>query len=214
MAYRALCPTGRRKKPPGMPRRSAAPAPGPELACCLARLQVDGLRVNVVCVAPPLTLYPLTLYPSTVNLLVLNGPNLNLLGTREPATYGTVTLATLEERLRQAFPDVTFTFVQSNHEGTLIDRLHAAHQEGADGVVFNPGGYTHTSVALHDAVAAIDPPVVEVHLSNIHAREAFRHTSRVAPACVGQIAGLGPAGYHLAVQYFMRRGKGGGGRGI
>ncbi|NBB74907.1 MAG: type II 3-dehydroquinate dehydratase [Bacteroidetes bacterium] len=148
-----------------------------------------------------------------MNLLVLNGPNLNLLGTREPATYGTATLATLEQDLRQAFPDVAFTFVQSNHEGELIDRLHAAHEEAVSGVVFNPGGYTHTSVALHDAVAAIDPPVVEVHLSNIHAREAFRHTSRVAPACAGQIAGLGPAGYHLAVQYFVGSAKREGGRG-
>jgi 3-dehydroquinate dehydratase-2 len=138
-----------------------------------------------------------------LTLLILNGPNLNLLGTREPATYGTETLATLEQRLRQAFPDVAFEFAQSNHEGELIDRLHAAHEERAGGIVFNPGGYTHTSVALHDAVAAIAPPVVEVHLSNIHAREAFRHTSRVAPACVGQIAGLGPAGYHLAVRYLI-----------
>jgi len=138
-----------------------------------------------------------------LNLLVLNGPNLNLLGTREPETYGAETLATLEQRLRQAFPDVAFEFAQSNHEGDLIDRLHTAHEEEAGGVVFNPGGYTHTSVALHDAVAAIDPPVVEVHLSNIHAREVFRHTSRIAPACVGQIAGLGPAGYHLAVQYLV-----------
>ena len=163
------------------------------------RLQIDGVQVNVVNVWPT----PRTVQRSTLNLLVLNGPNLNLLGTREPDTYGTETLATLEQRLRQAFPDVAFTFAQSNHEGELIDRLHAAHEEEAHGVVFNPGGYTHASVALHDAVAAIGPPVVEVHLSNIHAREGFRHTSRVAPACVGQIAGLGPAGYHLAVRYLV-----------
>jgi 3-dehydroquinate dehydratase-2 len=138
-----------------------------------------------------------------LNLLILNGPNLNLLGTREPETYGAGTLDELARGLRQAFPDVAFEFAQSNHEGELIDRLHTAHEESTDGVVFNPGGYTHTSVALRDAVAAIDPPVVEVHLSNIHAREAFRHTSRLAPACAGQIVGLGRAGYHLAVRYLV-----------
>lgn len=142
-----------------------------------------------------------------MNLLVLNGPNLNLLGTREPQTYGTQTLGDLEEELRAAFPDVSFQFAQSNHEGALIDRLHAAHEDDLAGVVFNPGGYTHTSVALRDAVAAIDVPVVEVHLSNTSAREDFRHRSRIAPVCVGQISGLGPAGYHLAVRYF-RRAKG------
>lgn len=145
-----------------------------------------------------------------MNLLVLNGPNLNLLGTREPDTYGRGTLEDLKQDLRKAFPDVAIEFAQSNHEGELIDRLHTAHAERTDGIVFNPGGYTHTSVALRDAVAAIDPPVVEVHLSNIHAREAFRHTSRLAPVCAGQITGLGQAGYHLAVQYLVdrRRGKG------
>lgn len=133
--------------------------------------------------------------------LLLNGPNLNLLGTREPETYGAETLAGVEAALQETFPDVDFSFRQDNSEGTLIDHLHAAHEKGLDGVVFNPGGYTHTSVALRDAVAAIDPPVVEVHLSNVHAREAFRHTSRIAPVCIGQIAGLGTAGYALAVRY-------------
>lgn len=136
-----------------------------------------------------------------MQLLILNGPNLNLLGTREPAVYGSGTLSDLEAGLRVAFPEVRFDFYQSNHEGMLIDRLQAAHVGASDGVVFNPGGFTHTSVALRDAVAAIVPPVVEVHLSNIHAREDFRHRSLLAAVCVGQISGLGRAGYHLAVRY-------------
>lgn len=136
-------------------------------------------------------------------LLVLNGPNLNLLGTREPDTYGTDSLETIENSLEETFLSVSFSFFQANGEGPLIDELHAAHEEGVAGVVFNPGGYTHTSVSLRDAVAAITPPVVEVHLSNVHAREDFRHTSRIAPVCVGQISGLGPMGYRLAVRYLL-----------
>ncbi len=138
-----------------------------------------------------------------MNLLVLNGPNLNLLGTRDPDTYGATTLAEIEAELEAAFPSADFAFVQDNAEGALIDRLHAAHEQGVDGIVFNPGGYTHTSVALRDAVDAIAPPVVEVHLSNVHAREDFRRTSRLAPVCVGQISGLGPSGYALAVRYLL-----------
>jgi 3-dehydroquinate dehydratase-2 len=135
-----------------------------------------------------------------MTLLILNGPNLNLLGTRDPDTYGTASLDAIEDHLDAAFPDVDFSFYQSNGEGALIDRLHDAHDADVAGVVFNPGGYTHTSVALRDAVAGIDPPVVEVHLSNVHAREDFRRTSRIAPACVGQISGFGATGYHLGVQ--------------
>lgn len=137
-----------------------------------------------------------------MKILVLNGPNLNLLGSRETETYGTTTLDDLLEGLREAFPDVSFTFFQSNHEGHLIDRLHQAQEKPPHGVILNAGGYTHTSVALRDAVAAIEVPVVEVHLSNIHAREEFRHRSLIAPVCAGQISGLGPLGYHLAVHYF------------
>jgi 3-dehydroquinate dehydratase-2 len=140
-----------------------------------------------------------------VNILVLNGPNLNLLGTREPETYGRETLDDLARDLEAAFPDVAFAFRQHNGEGALIDTLHDAHRREIDGIVFNPGGYTHTSIALRDAVAGIDPPVVEVHISNVHARESFRHTSMIAPVCTGQIAGLGTAGYHLAVRYLVRR---------
>ena len=136
-------------------------------------------------------------------LLILNGPNLNLLGTREPETYGHATLADLEAALRAAFPEVTLAFFQSNHEGALIDRLHEAFREGLDGVVFNPGAYTHTSVALRDAIAAISIPVVEVHLSNVYAREAFRHQSLLAPVCTGTLCGFGMAGYHLAVRAIL-----------
>lgn len=138
-----------------------------------------------------------------MTILVLNGPNLNLLGTREPDTYGTASLASIEDALVANVPNVDFSFYQSNGEGALIDRLHAAHEAGIDGIAFNPGGYTHTSVALRDAVAGIDPPVVEIHLSNVHAREDFRRTSRIAPVCAGQISGFGPAGYHLAVQALL-----------
>jgi len=136
-----------------------------------------------------------------VTLLILNGPNLNLLGTREPETYGHATLADLEAELREAFPEVNLVFYQSNHEGALIDRLHEAAREGVAGVVFNPGAYTHTSIALRDAIAGTGLRVVEVHLSNVHAREPFRHVSMLAPVCAGQIVGLGRAGYHLAVRY-------------
>jgi len=137
-------------------------------------------------------------------LLILNGPTLNLLGTREPETYGDETLDDVERALRDAFPHVDFSFRQENGEGALIDHLHTAHANGLDGIVFNPGGYTHTSVAIRDAVAGVDVPVVEVHISNVHAREAFRHTSRIAPVCVGQITGLGTTGYHLAVRYLLQ----------
>ncbi len=136
-------------------------------------------------------------------ILILNGPNLNRLGTREPETYGTTTLTELQDGLRRAFPEAALDFFQSNHEGALIDRLHRAFDEGARGVVLNAGGFAHTSVALRDAVAAIGVPVVEVHLSNVHAREDFRRRSLLAPVCAGQITGLGPAGYHLAVRYFL-----------
>lgn len=140
------------------------------------------------------------------SLLVLNGPNLNLLGLREPAVYGAGTLSDLEAGLRAAFPEVAFAFVQSNHEGALLDRLHAARADGTDGVVFNGGALTHTSVALRDGIAAVAPlPVVEVHLSNVHAREPFRHVLLTAGAAVGVISGLGPFGYHAAVRYLLER---------
>ena len=140
-----------------------------------------------------------------MNVLVLNGPNLNLLGRREPAVYGRQTLAEIEAGLRHRFPEVAFTFVQSAHEGALIEALHRADDEGADGVVMNAASYSHTSVGIRDAVAAIRVPVVEVHLSNVHAREPFRHTLLTAGACVGVISGLGPDGYALAVRFLLDR---------
>jgi 3-dehydroquinate dehydratase-2 len=136
-------------------------------------------------------------------ILVLNGPNLNLLGTREPEKYGHTTLEELEVKLQRSFPDVQLSFYQSNHEGDLIDRLHQAYESGTSGIVFNPGAYTHTSVALRDAIKAIDLPVVEVHISNIQARESFRHFSYLAPVCAGQISGLGIEGYSLAIRWLV-----------
>jgi 3-dehydroquinate dehydratase-2 len=138
-----------------------------------------------------------------IRIVVLNGPNLDRLGRREPEVYGTSSLADVEEGLRRAFPDVDLAFLQSNHEGELVDAIHAADDDGATGVVMNPAGYGHTSVAIRDAIAAVDMPVVEVHLSNVHAREDFRQTMRTAGACAGVISGLGPAGYHLAVRYLL-----------
>lgn len=138
-------------------------------------------------------------------ILVLHGPNLNLLGQREPEVYGRFTLAGLEERLGElaAGWGVTLRSRQANGEGALIDALHEA-RTWADGVIFNPGGYTHTSVALRDAVAAIEPPVIEVHLSNVAARESFRRRSLIAPVCAGSIAGFGWRSYAAALFLLAR----------
>lgn len=136
-----------------------------------------------------------------MKILVLNGPNLNLLGKREPGIYGTAGLDSINDAMETLAVglDVELEFFQSNHEGVLVDRLHAAMEDCA-AVIFNPGAYTHYSYALRDAVASVGLPVIEVHLSNIHAREEFRRRSVIAPVAAGQITGLGPQGYLLALQ--------------
>ena len=142
-----------------------------------------------------------------MKLLILNGPNLNRLGMREPEIYGAETLDDVKvkcEALASSF-DASIDFRQSNHEGVLIDWIHEAADTEIDGIVFNPGAYTHTSIALRDAIASVNVPVIEVHISNIHAREAFRHESKLAAQCIGQICGLGTFGYELAMRKFLQQ---------
>ena len=136
----------------------------------------------------------------TYRILVLNGPNLNLTGLREPSIYGTATLQDINDALADAASElnVTLDFFQSNHEGFLIDRLHEAVGQ-YHGVILNAGALTHYSYALRDAIASIPVPTVEVHMSNVHARESFRHNSVIAPVCLGSIAGFGSFSYHLAL---------------
>jgi 3-dehydroquinate dehydratase II len=137
------------------------------------------------------------------NIGVIHGPNLNLLGLREPEVYGTITLDEINRRLIEtAGDDHTVRTFQSNSEGAIIDRLHG-WRAWADGVIINPGAYTHTSVAIRDAIAGTGLKVVETHLTNIHAREPFRHVSLLAPVCIGQIAGFGPESYQLALQALL-----------
>ncbi len=139
------------------------------------------------------------------NLLLLNGPNLNLLGTRQPEVYGSTTLVDIERRAARQATDagaVLATF-QSNHEGAIIDRIHAAQSEGVDAIVINPGGLTHTSVALRDALSGVAISFIEVHISNIHQRETFRHFSYLSGVAKGVIAGLGVEGYRLAIDYAL-----------
>ena len=140
------------------------------------------------------------------HVLVLNGPNLNLLGTREPEIYGHTTLADinawLEKRANEA--DVAIEFYQSNHEGALVDKIQEA-RGNVDYIIFNAGAYTHYSIALRDAIAGVEIPTIEVHLSNIHKREEFRHTSVLAPVCLGQISGLGAFSYMAALEAVIHK---------
>ena len=137
-----------------------------------------------------------------MQITIINGPNLNLLGTREPGVYGSQTFEAYYNELQYQFPHIQFSYFQSNVEGELINFLQ---QQGftSDGIILNPGGYTHTSVAIGDAIAAINTPVIEVHISNVHAREDFRKVSHVSAKCKGTISGLGLKGYALAVTYFL-----------
>jgi 3-dehydroquinate dehydratase-2 len=142
-----------------------------------------------------------------MHLLVLHGPNLNLLGSREPAVYGTVTLAQINADLAEIAQKAGSTLqdFQSNHEGALVDRIQAARDDGTDFIIINPAAYTHTSVALRDALAAVALPFIEVHLSNVHRREPFRHHSYLSDLAVGVICGLGADGYRAALQHALGR---------
>lgn len=137
-------------------------------------------------------------------ILIINGPNLNLLGVREPDIYGKLSMEDYIRAIKADYPDVEIDYYQSNHEGDIIDRLH---EEGFDselnGIVLNAGAYTHTSLAIADAIKAIKVPVIEVHISNVHAREAIRHTSLISPVCRGVIAGFGLDSYRLAIEALL-----------
>jgi len=133
---------------------------------------------------------------------VINGPNLNLLGRREPDKYGKMSFETYFDLLKNHFPNIVFNYFQSNIEGELINELHKSINS-FDGIIFNAGGYTHTSVALHDAISAIKIPVIEIHITNVFAREEFRHISLISGACVGTISGFGMDSYRLAVEALL-----------
>jgi len=138
-------------------------------------------------------------------IIIINGPNLNLLGKREPHIYGSQTFEDYLVELKQIFPDVELQYYQSNHEGSIIDKIHEVGYGQAvfDGLIINAGAYTHTSIAIADALSAIKTPAVEVHISNIHAREEFRHHSYLSSRCKGMICGLGMKGYEMAIRYFL-----------
>ncbi len=136
-----------------------------------------------------------------MKIAIINGPNLNLLGTREPEVYGNQTFEQYLQTIKKRYADIEISYFQSNVEGELINEIQKAGK-GYDGIVLNPGGYTHTSVAIGDAIASISTPVVEVHISNVHAREDFRKISHVSAKCKGSIIGLGLKGYDLAIEFF------------
>ena len=135
-------------------------------------------------------------------IAIINGPNLNLTGIREPEIYGSTTMEQMVDQLRQSFPNVEISYYQSNVEGELINRIHEVGFS-ADGIIINAGGYCHTSVALHDALKSVTAPAIEVHISNIFAREEYRHHSLLSSACMGLICGIGLKGYHLAIEALL-----------
>ena len=135
-----------------------------------------------------------------MKILILNGPNLNRIGKREPGIYGSTTMETMLEEVRKTFSEDEILYFQNNCEGCLIERLQAAEDEGVEGVVFNAGAYTHTSIALLDCIRSLSVPVVEVHISNIHAREEYRHHSLISAACRGVVCGFGMKSYELAIR--------------
>lgn len=137
-------------------------------------------------------------------IAIINGPNLNLLGKREPGIYGSSSFEEYFEKLKAGHPEITFTYLQSNVEGEIVNYLHQVGFD-YDGILLNAGGYTHTSVAIRDAIAGIKTPVIEIHISNVFAREDFRHISMIAPKCVGSICGLGLQGYELGLLYFLKK---------
>lgn len=143
----------------------------------------------------------------TMKILIINGPNLNLLGVREPGIYGNRSFIDYLEDLRKTFPSVELDYFQSNHEGAIIDKLHEVGFGDVEGVILNAGGYTHTSVAIADAISAIKTPVVEVHISNICKREEFRHHSFLTPVCAGTIAGFGLDSYRLGIEAIKAKSK-------
>jgi len=141
-----------------------------------------------------------------MKIQIINGPNLNLLGKREPGIYGDTSFDSYFTGLQQVFPDCELSYFQSNHEGAIIDKIHETGFS-FDGIVLNAGAYTHTSIAIHDAIKSVNTPVLEVHISNIHTREEFRHKSMIAAACKGSIVGLGLLSYELAIDFFRKEKK-------
>lgn len=140
-----------------------------------------------------------------MRILIINGPNLNLLGKREPGIYGQDNFEGYLEKMRAAHPEVEISYYQSNHEGDIIDKIHEVGFGEVDGIVLNAGAYTHTSVAIHDAIKAVTTPVIEVHISNVHQREEFRHHSYISPAAKGIVVGFGLESYHLALLSFISK---------
>jgi 3-dehydroquinate dehydratase-2 len=140
-----------------------------------------------------------------MSILIINGPNLDILGKREPEIYGNTTLSDIENRLKEKFPKAKLEFFQSNSEGPIVEALHKALDGSIDGIVLNPGAFTHYSYAIRDAVASLKVPVIELHLSNVYAREEFRRESVIAAECKGVIAGFGARGYELAVEFLLQQ---------